>query len=141
MHEATADPVDGDPVNANETLLRFAEPRQWDDQGMPTTASLTLKAGEDGLSVYLEDLLAGNNIGPAVVIANRSGYGVYGLRASDVTSGGACAVLHNPLHNDTPVEIGFAHALIWPPADKPTWKLLRDSLLKSPLVRIAPRQP
>lgn len=140
MHEATADPVDRAVVNANETLLRFAKPRQWDDQGMPTTASLTLKAGEDGLSVYLEDLLARSGIGPTDVIANRSGYGVYGLRALDVTSGG-CAVLHNPRDDDTPVEIGFAHALIRPPDDKPTWKLLRDTLLKTPVVRIAPTQP
>jgi len=137
MGEATDDPADGALVDENETLLRFAQSTQWDQEGRPTTAALTKKADEDGLSVYLEDLLTSRDLGAVDVIANRSGYGVYGMRASDVIGGG-CDVVHNPLADDTPVEIGFAHALVLPSDDKVEWKLLRDSLLKTAAVRIAP---
>jgi hypothetical protein len=130
-------PANGAPVFWRETLLRFAPPKYWDSNGKPTAAALSLKRQEDGLSVYLNDLLASRNLGPQDVIANRPGYGVFGMAASHVIDA-HCTLVHDPLPNDQPVRIGFAHALLRPPDDKIAWKLLRGSLLASATVIVAP---
>jgi len=123
-------------VNESETLLRFARPQDWDADGMPSSAALSLKRGENGLSVYLNDLLSTRGLGPSDVIANRPGYGVFGMAAFDVISGGCRAEL-DPLTDDHPIEIGFAHGLVHPLDDKLAWKLPRHSLLANAVIKVA----
>ena len=130
-------PTQGQPVNTGETMLRFAAPAQWDRLGRPTSAALTIKSDEDGLSIYLRDLLATRSLGETDVVANRRGYGVLAMPVASAVAHG-CTVHHEPVLATRPDPIGFAHALVIPPREKTEWKLARAALLADAHVLIPP---
>lgn len=134
----SAEPLAGDPVVPTETLLRFSEPGpKWDSEGRPTAAVLSFKRDEDGLSLYLQDLLGTRQLTPRAVLENRQGYGLLAVSAEVAISAG-CAVRHDPVLLSEPKPIDFAHALILRMDDKPRWKLARAALLDAAFVLIPP---
>ena len=105
-------------------MLRFAAPGQWDSRGLPTSAALSLKADEDGLSIYLRDLLQTKSLDERDVVTGRPTYGVFGIPAAIAITNG-CTVEHDPVVRNPTSPIDFAHALIMRIADKAQWKLVR----------------
>lgn len=124
-------------MDIGETMLRFAAHTQWDRHGRPTSAALSIKPDEDGLSIYLRDLLATRSLGEHDVVANRPGHGVFAVPAATALSHG-CVVKHNPVVASPPDPIDFAHALVMPPSDKSQWKLARAALLDEAHVLLPP---
>lgn len=127
----------GHSVSMHETLLRFAPLSQWDAGGLPTAAALSLKKDEDGLSVFLQDLLRTRGLDANAIIERRPQYGVFAMPARVPISAGN-AVEHDSTTSDPPHASDFAHALILPSVNKADWKLLRAELLASATVVIAP---
>lgn len=117
-------------------MLRFAPPKQWDSDGRPTSAALSKHPGEDGLSTYVQGLLASQGIPVGAVVQGRPGYGVFRIRVVDAVNH-ACVVEHAPVRDTERPDIGFAHALVKPP-DKPAWLEVRNALLASAEVLIEP---
>ncbi|MGI8760940.1 MAG: hypothetical protein ACR2LF_06555 [Jatrophihabitantaceae bacterium] len=126
----------GEAVAPEESLLRFASPKQWDSDGRPVPAALSKRSDEDGVSVYVRGLLASRALEPDSIITGRPGYGVFSIGVATAIREG-CVVEHDPVEDAEPPEIGFAHALIKPP-DKPAWLDARSALLASAEVLVAP---
>lgn len=118
-------------------MLRFAAPAQWDRHGRPTSAALTIKTDEHGLSIYLRDLLATRSLSENEVVANRPRYGVFAMPMASALAHG-CTVQHEPVVATPPDPIGFAHALVILPGEKTQWKLARAALLAQAQVLIPP---
>lgn len=131
-----AAPVASSPVAPDEAVLRFASPNQWDSEGRPAPAALSKRANEDGVSVYVHGLLSSRALGPDSIITGRTGYGVFRIGVATAIQVG-CAVEHHPVEDGERPEIGFAHALIKPPA-KPAWLNARSAILAAAEVIIAP---
>lgn len=117
----------GDRVSLDETCLRFASSGQW-DHGRPTTAALSLGKDEDGISIYLKDLLASKALSPSAVLTDRPRHGLFAFAVS-VAANCGCPVTHDPCESDPPQEIDFAHALMGQ-MDKAEWLTLRLEILK-----------
>jgi hypothetical protein len=132
-------PSKGDPVSRSETLLRFAAPNHWDSLGSPTTAALSLKPAEDGVSAYLRVLLATRSLDAMSVIADRPGYGVLAIPVATALDAD-CSVEHDPIVRVPEKPIDFAHALVLRVRDKRRWTLVRAELLSSCEVLVAPEK-
>ena len=126
-------------IAPEDTFLRFSapNPQQWDQSGRPTIAALSLKPGEDGLSGNLKSMLQSLGLDEASLIEGRPGYGLFGVSVHDITSAG-CQVVHKPIVPPQRPE-DPSHALIQKPdVNKPTWALIRGSILAAITVIVRP---
>ena len=85
-----------------------------------TPLNAAIRFDPDGMSVYLESVLAARGRGPAAIAAQRSGSIVFSVKASEPRSLDL-GVLHAPVGPPTD-PIAFAHGVIvgdpsWPDAE------------------------
>ncbi len=136
---AARHPQDDASVADADVLLRFVPPSHWTSEMRPTSAALSLKKGERGLSFSLLSTLEGKGLDDRALLEGRPGYGLVSLEVAAVRSIG-CGIVRDPRLAEPPREDDPAHCLVlFPPgADKPALKLLRDSLLQAVQVRCRP---
>ena len=130
-------PEDDVSVADDDQLLRFVthNPTHWTSESRPSSAAFSLRKGERGLSFSLLSALEDQGLDERALLTGRPGYGLVSLEVLAMRAVG-CGVVRDPTISEPPRADDPAHCLVLFPAgaDKPTLKLLRDSLLQAVLV-------